>query len=168
MINGPIIEQNLRHYQGRGRLLDTNDVALVEPDRHTLHCLVDVGVCNVGPFFILQDPETEGGMYSVQYQLNDHTEMLAMARAAGRRGGGCSTCEGGSDGLVRGLRAEVIGVVTDVGDASTPPRIDMISAKVSNDLEAICSAFQGTNTNLLSPPHKFSLQMSGNPMLFRR
>jgi hypothetical protein len=133
--------------QGRGRLLDTGEVTLAAPGSHTLHCLVDLDVCNIGPWFILQDPTpTSGGLHTVQYQLNDHTGMLTLARQAGRSGGGCRTCLGGANGLVVGLRVEVQGVVTTLGDGSNnnPPRIDVTSMKVSNGLPVSCANVSGT------------------------
>jgi hypothetical protein len=112
-----------------------------------VHCLVDIPVCNAGPFFILKDPAVNtGGFYTVQYQLNDHTEMLTVARNAGKMGEGCSTCVGGAEGVTRGLRAEVRGVVTDLGNGGnqSPPRISLTSARVSNGLTTVCANEAGT------------------------
>jgi hypothetical protein len=113
-----------------------------------VHCLVDISVCNAGPFFILKDPATTsaGGLYTVQYQLNDHTEMLTIARNAGQMGGVCSTCVGGAEGVTRGLRAEIQGVVTALGNGGnqSPPRISLTSARVSNGLTNVCANVAGT------------------------
>jgi hypothetical protein len=120
-------------------LLDTGDVTLEYPDRHTIHCLVDVGVCRAGPFYILGDPmmKDNGDLYTVDYVLDDagRLTLIDLARAEGK----CSTCMG--DGaLVRGYRAEVIGVVTALATAETPAiQLTLTSARTSNGLTDVCA-----------------------------
>jgi hypothetical protein len=126
-------------YDTPGRtLLDTGDVTLRFPDRHTVHCLVDVGVCRAGPYYILGDPMKDGDMYTVDYVLDDagRLKIIDLARAAGK----CSTCTGDGD-LVRGYRAEIIGVVTALATADAPITLMLTSARTSNGLTDACANF---------------------------
>jgi hypothetical protein len=127
-------------------LLDTGDVTLQFPDRHTIHCLVDVGVCRAGPFYILGDPmiQNNGDLYTVEYVLDDagRLTLIDLARAEGK----CSTCMG--DGaLVRGYRAEVIGVVTALATAEIPAiQLTLTSARTSNGLSDVCAGLAKPGT----------------------
>jgi hypothetical protein len=141
-------------YTTGGTLLDTGDVTLQFPDRHTIHCLVDVNVCNRGPYYILGDPRSavgggggggSGMLYTVDYLLDDdgRLTLIDLARAVGSMSAGCSTCQGNTEnGLQRGYRAEVIGVVTALATADAPIRLMLTSARTSNGLLAeVCAGF---------------------------
>jgi hypothetical protein len=127
-------------YDTPGRtLLDTGDVTLEFPDRHTVHCLVDVPVCQAGPYYILGDPMNDGDLYTVDYVLDDagRLKIIDLARAEGK----CSTCTGDGD-LVRGYRAEVIGVITALPTtADAPIALMLTSARSSNGLTDVCANF---------------------------
>jgi hypothetical protein len=142
-------------YTTGGTLLDTGDVTLQFPDRHTLHCLVDVPVCNRGPYYILGDPPAavgggsgggggSGMLYTVDFLLDDdgRLALIDLARAVGSMSG-CSTCQGGTeDGLQRGYRAEVIGLITALATTDAPVRLMVTSARTSNGLTAeVCAGF---------------------------
>lgn len=133
-------------FRNNDRLLDTGDITLEQPGRHSLHCLVDVSVCVEGPFYILGDPETPGTLYTVDYILDDpgRLALLDMARNAGMKGGGCSTCLA-DEGLRRGYRAEVIGTVESL--ETSPVRLKFVSAQTSNELTEICSGFENGRSN---------------------
>ncbi len=48
----------------RGTMLDNSKLRSLEyPDRHSVHCLVDVAVCRESGFEVLKDPDQEGGLY---------------------------------------------------------------------------------------------------------
>lgn len=110
---------------GRGTLLDNPSVkTLVNPEKHSVHCLVDVGVCTGSGYEVLIDPA--GGsddVYSRGIRLDDagNQQVIALARATGS----CSTCsEGGS--LESGFRATVNGTITSLGNESTPVSIQTV------------------------------------------
>jgi hypothetical protein len=145
-----------------GTLLDTGDVTLEFPFRHTVHCLADVGVCNAGPFYILGDPPmtnsdgTVPQLYTVDYILDDpgRLVLLDLARQAGSRDSGCGTCvgQGGDTAVTRGYRAEVIGVVTTLGDDTTPTLLTITSARTSNGLTMVCPGFEPDGTMIATTP----------------
>lgn len=136
-------------FENSGRLLDTGDITLESPDRHSLHCLVDVGVCNRGPFYILGNAAAASATpYTVDYLLDDagRQMLLDLARQAGEQGY-CRTCTGDSTtGLAAGYRAEVVGQVTALGsdNDNSPVEIRVTSARTSNGLddEVVCASFQ--------------------------
>ena len=59
--NGGSITNHSHHTkQNRGTLLDNPSAETLEnPERHTVHCLIDVGICNGSPFHILTDPRPD-------------------------------------------------------------------------------------------------------------
>ena len=91
----------------RGRLLDSGLPTLEQPDRHTVHCLLDVNSCinDRSPFEILIDPmEGSDGLYSRGFRLTDKSKADVMA--LGRSVGSCSKCDNGYNGQIsRGFRA---------------------------------------------------------------
>ncbi|CAB9524047.1 Similarities with uniprot P08640 Saccharomyces cerevisiae YIR019c STA1 [Seminavis robusta] len=89
----------------RGTLLDDSTArTLEEPEKHTVHCLVDVGVCTDSPFHVLED----GSPYGVGWQVDDNSQLISLARSVGT----CNSCDGDGD-LRAGFRAVVRGEVTD-------------------------------------------------------
>eukprot|EP00040_Diaphanoeca_grandis_P023259 m.126191 g.126191 ORF g.126191 m.126191 type:complete len:388 (-) comp29185_c0_seq1:18-1181(-) len=64
----------------RGTLLDNGAVrTLEEPFKHSIHCLIDVGICWQSGFAILKPPSTKGDLYSVGSQLDMDGTKLVMA-----------------------------------------------------------------------------------------
>lgn len=101
----------------RGTLLDNkNAETLKEPEKHSFHCLIDVGICVETGYQVLGDPCDGDGddMYVPGFRLDDTDAVLAAGRAAGR----CTTCTGESDKPKKGYRATVKGVVSEMGDGT--------------------------------------------------
>jgi len=95
----------------RGTLLDNPSVDTLEgPDRHTVHCLVDVRQCYKSGFEVLADPEDSGeSKYCRAYELDGNGNDMVLSYA--RNIGECSTCN--SSGMLKeGFRATILGNVS--------------------------------------------------------
>jgi len=92
----------------RGTLLDNPSVkTLEEPDRHSVHCLVDVEQCFKSGFEVLADPEISGETdYCRAWQLDGNGNDMVIQLA--REIGSCSTCNS-SGTLKEGFRATILG-----------------------------------------------------------
>jgi hypothetical protein len=102
-------------------LLDRSSIRTLEsPELHSVHCLVDVGLCNSSPYEILLDPLPGESLYARGWRLDDATKnrMIDLARSVGS----CSTCEN-RQGLIQGFRAALNATVLDLGSSSVPPLI---------------------------------------------
>eukprot|EP00956_Cyclotella_meneghiniana_P033925 scaffold100456_cov56-Cyclotella_meneghiniana.AAC.3 len=102
----------------RGTLLDNGSVeTLKNPEEHSYHCLLDVGICAESGYQVLGDKDPVTGMHSLGYRLDDTDAVLEVGRAAGRKGI-CTTCTGDSSSPDYGYEATVKGTVADLGDGS--------------------------------------------------
>ena len=93
---------------------------LLNPELHTLHCLVDLSICRDSGYVILaalsEMETTMMAKYCPAYRIGGESgfdKTLALARAVGNKKGGCSTCKGSE--LDRGFRALFVGTVDDDG-----------------------------------------------------
>ncbi len=107
-----------------GTLLDNPDVGTLEnPEKHSVHCLVDVERCFESGFEVLQDPQE--GSASKQYcraltlDAKGNELALKLGRETGDKGAGCKTCTG-TGTLGKGFRATVVGTI-DPNDKTSPP-----------------------------------------------
>lgn len=133
----------------RGTLLDRPSVATLErPDLHSVHCLVDVGICRDSGYVVLQDPVVTGALYTLGYQVDTAgtTTLINLARHVGN-GNGCSTCTS-SGHLAEGFRAAVLGTVLDA--TANPPLISVDSA-VAVDASTEWCATQGVDVSAVVP-----------------
>lgn len=136
----------------RGTLLDTGQLTLEKPDRHSVHCLVDVTVCRNSGFEVLEEctPGSatlacDSHTYGRRARLDDagFNAALALARAEGTPSGGCSTCTGSQGSLSRGWRATVVGTL----GAGSPPVLDTTAGRVYSAVTTECPSSPGP-----SPP----------------
>jgi hypothetical protein len=86
----------------------------------------------------------------VAYQVDDagRSLLVDIGRKLGQKGSfpACGTCTGAGS-LLKGFRAEVTGIVTDLGNGSTPPKITVTSAQGSNGRTGFClDSLAGCNT----------------------
>ncbi|CAB9529613.1 b561 and DOMON domain-containing protein [Seminavis robusta] len=108
----------------RGTLLDNYQIeSLLEPQRHSIHCLVDVARCVHSGFQMLEEPTGIGDnadRYCRAFQLDDYGNelMLQFARSTGEQGY-CSTCTGPPGAPSRGFRATVYGKI--MPQSTSPP-----------------------------------------------
>lgn len=121
----------------RGTLLDAPDVVtLLNPELHTLHCLLDVPPCFNSPFHILQPPAEGEEMYGTGWQVDDNELFMTEGRAQGSTDLGCTTCPG--DGMQRvGFAATVVGNI-----ASLDPPVLTVTAvnTIEEGEQGDCSA----------------------------
>jgi hypothetical protein len=96
----------------RGMMLDNPSLrTLQSPERHSLHCLVDVPQCYNSGFEVLAPAAAGGSGFCRAFDLGSAgtTTMLAFARAQGKSGS-CSTCTN-TVGVSHGFKATVVGTV---------------------------------------------------------
>jgi len=104
----------------RGTLLDNPSVnTLGEPEKHSLHCLVDVQRCIDSGYSILLPNPAGSPRYGIAVKLdgNGNKQAVQLARSIGRSGS-CSTCGSSSSNLTHGFRATFFGEL--VNDRSPP------------------------------------------------
>ena len=116
----------------RGTLLDNPKlVTLDNPDKHSVHCLVDVGRCYLSGFEVLVAPNSgKTHCRAAQLDQNGNSAALALARATGKPGH-CTTCTGPTSGIVQGFKATIKGTV-DPNDTSMPPILTLTSIEAFN------------------------------------
>jgi len=119
----------------RGTLLDSSGGirTLEGPDKHSLHCLVDVDECIGTPYEILIDPLPGNKTHCRGFSLSmkDSETVRNKARQLGKKGY-CKTCTGELGDEEFGFRATVKGRVTSPGDYDFPPEIELISVEESS------------------------------------
>lgn len=159
----------------RGRLLDSGALTLVEPEKHSMYCLLDVSVCVDSGFVILGDPDTSSAsnMYSVAARLdgaNGNERMFAFAADRGE-GSACKACTGRMGNATRGFRAAVVGTVIESGNLSSSsdplsraPGVEVVNVLedggCSNvDVTTACSSIEDEESAMPSntPTHQPSI-----------
>lgn len=140
----------------RGTLFDNPSVvSLANPERHSVHCLVDVAQCLASPFEVLHElpAPTSNIRYSRGFRLDDPSkeEILTLARAVGRISAspGCTTCtedQGGS--LDNGFHAGMVAKVVSVSSGDNPAVINVNRAEHSSPENRFCGSTGFGNTGL--------------------
>jgi hypothetical protein len=106
----------------RGTLLDDGSVTTMRnPELHSYHCLLDVGVCINSGFQVLGDKDPVSGLHCPGLRVDDTAPVLKAGRAHGttqRQPGffSCSTCTGPNGNPIAGYRATIIGTVKELGN----------------------------------------------------
>jgi len=120
----------------RGKLFDNPFVESLStrgPSSHSIHCLVDVGVCIRSGYEMLREPTSNGGKYEREIEFDDAGNAMVLAEAR-RVGSSCSTCTG--EGNQRsGFFATAVGVISNSG-GNNPPRLitrKLVSGEVDCD-----------------------------------
>jgi len=136
-----------------GTLLDKSTVKTLEnPGEHSVHCLVDVGVCHESGFELLREPVAPSTLYTRAYKLDATGNKLALdlGRATGDKSQGCGTCTG-SGTLAKGFRATVKGTIFDA--SAVPPVLSVTTVEASSvpcgtqGTKVPTSATNGSNTS---------------------
>jgi len=138
----------------RGTLLDNPSVrTLVGPEKHSVHCLIDVNSCVTSPFEILLDPKEGETLYNRGWQLDEASKQRAIALA--QSVGSCSTCDSSNNrqnSHAQGFRAAMTATILslNIDDASIPPTIQVQEIedttafdRSANGGESACSVFFG-------------------------
>lgn len=119
-----------------GDMIDNGKPTLEKPGDHSVHCLVDVGICLRTPFEVLTDPVNNSKFYERGYRLDDDSkeDLISLIRSVGS----CGTCVNGydSDMIEEGIRAVMTATVLDLNenDDDAPPLIRVKERKISNGL----------------------------------
>lgn len=146
----------------RGTLLDNPSVkTLEEPNKHTIHCLVDVSRCYSSGFEVLRDPTstnstTDSSTYCRVFKLDatGNDAALALARSTGSTAHGCTTCTGDSASSQRaGFRATITGSYET--DDLREPKVLTVSTVQPSDVVCpagvvavdVCSTSSGGGTS---------------------
>ena len=115
---------------------------LLNPELHTLHCLVDLSICRDSGYVILaalsEMETTMMAKYCPAYRIGGESgfdKTLALARAVGNKNSGCSTCQGSE--VDRGFRALFVGTVDDDGgDDLAALSVGPVELRVTSVLKA--------------------------------
>lgn len=129
----------------RGTLLDASSIKTLEnPGAHSVHCLVDVGVCKNSPFHVLEaNPPDMSTPYGPGWQVDNNDLLVNNAREIGS----CSTCTG--SGKQRdGYRAEVVGNVVTVD----PPVLSVVQVRELGSSEEGCTFTMDPNNTIAPAP----------------
>lgn len=111
----------------RTTLLDNPTTrTLSNPERHSVHCLVDVGSCRNSGFEMLSLERLSNGLHGRAYRIasEDDDKIIQFARSNSQPGY-CSTCNGPSDGVTNGFKAVIHGTVKSVATSSVPAVISI-------------------------------------------
>lgn len=127
----------------RGTLLDNPSLVTLEnPDKHSVHCLVDISSCRTSPFEILIEPyaENQKTLHSRGWRLDGsgRDKIVELARSVGHTDG-CTTCTGNN--LMKGFRAAVTAKVISLNldNELLVPSIEIVGDPVfSVNLENAC------------------------------
>ncbi len=137
----------------RGTLLDNPSVrTLVGPEKHSVHCLIDVNSCVSSPFEILLNPTGNSTLYTRGWQLDEDTKTTAIALA--KSVGSCSDCDPNNNRLnshVNGFRVAMTATIENLNEGlSIPPTIraiDMVDTTAydssANGGQSACVALLG-------------------------
>lgn len=130
-------------------LFDNNRLKTLEhPDRHTVHCLVDVKDCRDSGFAVLTDPAPGERFYTIGWQLNAAGTQRLIELA--RRIGDCGTCDGDGD-LEEGMRAAIRGTVVN---ANVNPPVIRVDSVQYIDAETVFCPAEVTTDPTLAPGTK--------------
>ena len=128
-----------------GSLLDAPNIRTLEgPDKHSIHCLVDVGPCLNSQFEILTPPTSQdSNKYERSWRLLDDDSQSILVDLA-RSIGSCSTCNGGynSGGQRSGFKAVMDATIVNFRDGEIPPIISITQAYDSTQFESSTQACQ--------------------------
>ena len=111
----------------RTTLLDSPQTrTLLNPERHSVHCLVDVGSCRNSGFEMLSSERLSTGLHGRAYRIasEDDDKIIQFARSTSRPGY-CSTCTGPSDGVTNGFKAVIHGTIKSEATSSVPAVINI-------------------------------------------
>ncbi|KAL9190054.1 hypothetical protein ACHAXT_007265 [Thalassiosira profunda] len=142
-----------------GTLLDNPSIiSLQQPEEHSYHCLLDVGVCRRSGFVVLGPKNPATDRHCLGFRIDDGDAVLAAGRAAGRQGY-CTTCTGGEDDPEYGYRATVRGIVDSLGDGSE----DVSGTPVLRDVEMLDAGVGCGAVDSVSPQCARQLQTAPEP-----
>jgi len=126
----------------KGFMIDNGLPTLKQPEKHSVHCLVEISVCVDSGYEVLVDVNASEYERAVELDSTGNT----MVRALATQVGGCGTCANPNGGQMYGFAATVVGVL-DTNYTGTPPRL-----LVTNVYPSDISCENATGVRLVSPP----------------
>eukprot|EP00996_Jenningsia_fusiforme_P002452 NODE_3281_length_1008_cov_28.840459_g3018_i0.p1 GENE.NODE_3281_length_1008_cov_28.840459_g3018_i0~~NODE_3281_length_1008_cov_28.840459_g3018_i0.p1 ORF type:complete len:281 (+),score=47.00 NODE_3281_length_1008_cov_28.840459_g3018_i0:52-843(+) len=125
----------------RGALLDNPSLRPQrDPDRHSIHCLVDIDQCVSSGYELLKDPADGDAVYGrwVELDATGNELVLKLARETGLAGP-CTTCSGGTGSQTEGFRAAVVGRLAPDRAGVLPRRL--LVSRVLPSKENVCQGY---------------------------
>jgi hypothetical protein len=97
---------------------------------------LDVGSCRQSTYTVLLEPTGGSTLFRVGYEVDTAGRdlLINIGRAIGR----CGTCKNNVDGLQRGFRAEIRGIILELSPQNGPHKLQVLSAQSSHNLTSIC------------------------------
>lgn len=131
----------------RGTLVDNPQVeTLVEPEVHSVHCLIDVSSCINSEYEILFEPnDISEGKYRRAFFVDQkgHDDLVSLAASTGFNGGNCAKCtNSSSDAIQNGFRAAIRGRITSMPTDMLPAGIEVIESQFGVSASDICENFE--------------------------
>ena len=107
----------------RGFLLSDPAVKTLEsPNKHSVHCLVDVAICRVSGYEILAPNPDSHSNYCRAYTMDQKGNEMFVEYA--RSVGDCSTCDSNNGGIKDDFQVTIMGTVDDPTDVNPVLRTD--------------------------------------------
>ena len=101
-----------------GFMIDNGLPTLTQPEKHSVHCLVEVSVCVDSGYEVLVDVNASEYERAVELDSTGNT----MVRSLAIQVGGCGSCANRNGGQMYGFAATVVGAL-DTNYTGTPPRL---------------------------------------------
>mmetsp|Transcript_29109 Transcript_29109/g.55192 ORF Transcript_29109/g.55192 Transcript_29109/m.55192 type:complete len:396 (+) Transcript_29109:589-1776(+) len=156
----------------RGTLFDNPSVvSLAEPERHSVHCLVDVAPCLASPYEVLfalpEASVTSDIKHARGWRLDDSSkdQIIALARGVGRIAASptCTTCTEDSGGsLDNGFHAGMLATVVTPSDGTNPAVITINRVEHSFPDTPFCGVNGVGNTGLEASVPSVIITASGS------
>jgi len=136
-----------------GFMIDNGLPTLKQPEKHSVHCLVEISVCVDSGYEVLVDVNASEYERAVELDSTGNT----MVRALATQVGGCDTCANPTGGQMYGFAATVVGVL-DTNYTGTPPRL-LVTNVYPSDIPCE-SATRIAPAPSVSPPSTSSMPTS--------
>ncbi|XP_066911351.1 uncharacterized protein [Clytia hemisphaerica] len=137
-----------------GVLLDNRAVRTLEnPEKHSVHCLVDVNLCLNTEFNILLPNPSGSPAFALALRLDGAGKQMAIDKA--RVSGICRSCAGGGT-IEHGFRGTFIGSIAEEATSSKPALMAVKRMEVSpkafnqSSLDDGCAGFDRMNLTLIT------------------
>ena len=148
-------------------------MTLKNPELHSFHCLLDVGLCKDSGYLVLTDTKDDNDMHCLGYRLSETQTVLDAGLPAGRYSStGCTDCTGDDTKPEFGYRATVRGTIKELGDGSdgvegTPviENIEVLDESVeceTDTVEPVCMSM-GEDTTTTTTPTETSADPDQTP-----
>lgn len=133
-----------RYCIDQGFMIDNGFPTLKEPEKHSVHCIVEISVCVESGYEVLVNVNASEYQRAVALDSVGNEMVIAYAKRIGL----CSECDQGtSGGQQYGLAGTIVGVL-DTNYTGTPPRLLVRAIYSSN---TTCETARSTILTTQSP-----------------